>query len=291
MTGMLFAFNKLNNKNKVCFMKRLLTFLVIAIVLVACGGQIKKPLVEHKKPTVTVPVSENLFPPLLEMLTLGIVSDKEDDIKAARQQHLQEKYVSDENDARGVLKKSLGFLTLGLFGGKETKKQYEARLKMEAELKTTLVSDADDERGLVAHTFNTLTLGALGQKETKIERYNRLEKEAKLKAQLDQRGLAMKSIEVFSFGVLAPSKPDPIYSERAIMQDPKLGLLEYDVSTYSDAVRLLDRPIKIVTHVDGMKVAIFKVYEETYKHIPYIGTPQQDVHLHFNQDNFLVKPQ
>lgn len=272
-------------------MLRLLSFFTLVLIISACSAKQNDSILFVHEEEVSLDESSRFqnFPPLLEIVTMGIINDKQDVMKEKRKKFLEKKYVTDENDDRNLIEKSSGFITLGLIGGRETKKQHAARLLEEDRLKNISVSDEHDTRGVIAHSFNALTLGTLAKKETKIEREERLKKEALKNENLDKRGVAMKSIEVFSFGSVAPGKPKPIYSKNAVLAHPKLGLLEYDISTYNDAVKILGKPLKLFVDTNNEKIVVFKVEEETFKFIPYIGTPQKDVRLHFDKNDVLIK--
>tara|TARA_R110000868_G_scaffold189695_1_gene432848 strand:+ start:34798 stop:35613 length:816 start_codon:yes stop_codon:yes gene_type:complete len=263
--------------------------LCFSIILAGCSAKNQSPLIDHVEPVAEVSEDIDIFPPLLEMLTLGIVNDKEEDLKADRKAAREAKYVTDENDARNIFEKAIGAVTLGLVAGRETKKERAARLLEEERLSKILVSDAEDDRNFVEHGFNFITAGVIAGKETKEQRALRLQKEAERESRFDKRGIAAKSIEVFSFGTIAPGKPVPVYPENAVMKDPVLGQFLYGISKYDDVVEVLGKPIKQITKQDQSRMAIFKVYEEKYKLLPYLGTPQKDVHLNFNAQGLLVK--
>src|SRR5690606_27759834 len=116
-------------------------------------------------------------------LSFGVISDKNADLKAEREAHYIEKYVTDENDKRGFLGKTFGTLTLGLINGRETKKQMEERLRAEMLYREKYVADENDRRDFIEKGINTATLGLFWQRETKAEYAARLAHEAWLEEQ------------------------------------------------------------------------------------------------------------
>lgn len=108
--------------------------LLILVAFTGCAKQLQSPLEEHKPAQIEISdEAKNAYmPTLVELLTFGIVSDKNADIKAYREAHYKEKYVSDEDDERSAFGKAIGTLTFGIVSGRETKKQRAERLKAEA---------------------------------------------------------------------------------------------------------------------------------------------------------------
>jgi hypothetical protein len=271
---------------------RFLIFIVMVFMLSACfsNSSIEPPLeVSHKKSEIQFLPKKEHFPPLKEVLTLGLLHEKNDEIAKEREAHFKRKYVTDENDDRNLFEKIVGKATLGFAMGRETKRQYAERQSIEAKEVERYVSQENDERAFIAKSLNKLTLGILEDKETKLEYETRLMKEAVEAQKHDKRGLFLKSIEIVSLGAYTPGKPKPIYAENAVSPHPKLGKLFYGQSTWQDAVNLLGKPFKKVTYASGVKDATFKVNESAYDYVPYLKKPQVNVKLSFNNADILVK--
>ncbi|HIF15491.1 MAG TPA: hypothetical protein EYQ86_09350 [Bacteroidetes bacterium] len=267
--------------------------IVVMLFLNACSSssQVEPPLEVSERQNQKIkilPDAENL-PPLKEVLTFGYLSEQRAQLEKERQAYYEKKYVGDEKDERNWFEKLLGKATLGVVMGRETKKEYQRRLEKEAEEAARYVSESQDDRGIVAKSLNTLSLGLIADRETIEERNERLAKEAEEAENRDKRGGFLKAIEMGSLGLFTPGKPEPLYSDGAVLKDPQLGQLVYGQSTLKDAVHLLGTPIKKIIEPTGEKEVVFKVEEPSFKYVPYVKKPQVNVRLHFNAKNILVK--
>ena len=234
----------------------------------------------------------DIYPSFKEVVTLGLVSDADDEEQAAMKEAFSKIYVTKEEDRRNFLEKTLNVLSLGLLFTPERKEEYAARIAQEQRMKELYVSPEDDDRGILMKSSYWLTENEIAAPETKEQRELRLarEKAEKNKPVYDNRSLFEFGVGVTTAGMWQPGAPKPYVPKNAIGQEDPLRQLVYGLSTYEDAVNVLGAPVKSTRYADGRIDATFVSKPESYARVPYVGSPRKTISFNFSDKGLLEDP-
>lgn len=265
-------------------MKNLLLYTSLSSISFALAGCASLPEDQAER---------DIYPSWQEVVTLGLVTDAHTEEEELEKEEYQRTFVQGDKDERTLVSKSLHKVTMGLFFRPETKTEYEERTQKEERNKQRYVSKDLDERNVVDKTIYWMTDHESVAPETWEERRLRLKEKAEKQkiVKYDMRTESEKRIDLVTMGVWQPGKPEPYVPENAVGTENWLDAIVYGISTYEDVVTILGKPIKQVKTVEGVRTSTFITQQETFKRVPFVGSPRETVKLTFDKDGLLMFPE